>query len=103
MIAAEEVVDLGEAEITLEDIVVDWQQPRHDLADTTVGVFDGDRLVGYGDVSDGDVAYTAVLPDHQGPRHRHRHRPLGPGHRAREPARRSSAARCPRAARPTGC
>ncbi len=65
-IQAEEVVDLGEAEISLEDIVSDWQQPRHDLAGTTVGVFDGDRLVGYGDVSEGDIAYTAVLPDHQG-------------------------------------
>ena len=31
-----------------------------------VGVFDGDRLVAYGDFSDTDVAYTAVLPSYQG-------------------------------------
>ena len=101
VIAAEEIVDLGEAELTLEDVVVDWQRPQHDLADSTIGVFDGDRLVGYGDVSAGDIAYTAVLrtsraaasapPSRTGPRP-----PRG------RPARRSSAARCPRAAPPTG-
>jgi len=65
-IAAEEVVDLGEAEMTLEDVLADWQRPSYDIASRTIGVFDGDRLVGYGDLSDVDVAYTAVLPDHQG-------------------------------------
>ncbi len=66
VIAAEEIVDLGEAELTLEDVVADWQRPRYDLADSTIGVFDGARLIGYGDVSAGDIAYTAVLPDEQG-------------------------------------
>ncbi len=65
-IAAEEVVDLGEAEITLEDVVADWRRPSYDIASRTLGVFDGDQLVGYADHSDTDVAYTAVLPDHQG-------------------------------------
>jgi GNAT superfamily N-acetyltransferase len=64
--AAEETVDLGEPELTLEDVLVDWQRPRHDLASSTIGVFDGDVLVGYADVSAGDVAYTAVLPERQG-------------------------------------
>jgi GNAT superfamily N-acetyltransferase len=65
-IAAEEVVDLGEAEMTLEDVLADWQRPSYDVSANTIGVFDGDRLVGYGDLSDVDVAYTAVLPDYQG-------------------------------------
>lgn len=65
-IAAEELVDLGEAEMTLEDVLADWQRPSYDIGASTIGVFDGDRLVAYGDLSGGEVAYTAVLPDHQG-------------------------------------
>ncbi|WP_210503442.1 GNAT family N-acetyltransferase [Nocardioides xinjiangensis] len=66
VIAAEEVVDLGESEMTVEDVVADWQRPSYDITASTIGVFDGDRLVAYADHSDADVAYTAVLPDHQG-------------------------------------
>jgi mycothiol synthase len=65
-IAAEELVDLGAAEMTLEDVVADWQRPSYDVAASTIGVFDGDLLVGYGDLSDTDVAYAAVLPSYQG-------------------------------------
>ena len=65
-IAAEEVVDLGEPEMTVEDVLADWQRPSYDVAASTVGVFDGDLLVAYGDHSDTDVAYTAVLPSYQG-------------------------------------
>jgi mycothiol synthase len=65
-IAAEEVVDLGESEMTLEDVVADWQRPSYDITASTVGVFDDGRLVAYADHSDTDVAYTAVLPSHQG-------------------------------------
>ncbi|MDN4173203.1 GNAT family N-acetyltransferase [Nocardioides sp. SOB77] len=66
VVAAEEVVDLGEAELTLEDVVADWQRPSYDVAASTVGVFDGDRLVAYADLSAPDVAYTAVHPDERG-------------------------------------
>ncbi|WP_107773254.1 GNAT family N-acetyltransferase [Nocardioides sediminis] len=66
VIAAEEVVDLGEPEMTVEDVLADWQRPSYDVAASTVGVFDGDLLVAYGDHSDTDVAYTAVLPSYQG-------------------------------------
>ena len=66
VIRAEEVVDLGEAEMTADDVVGDWQQPRFELTTSTVGVFDGPLLVAYGDVSDGDAAYAAVLPDRRG-------------------------------------
>lgn len=65
-IAAEEVIDLGEPEMTVEDVLADWQRPSYDIAASTVGVFDGELLVAYGDHSDTDVAYTAVLPSYQG-------------------------------------
>lgn len=65
-IAAEEEVDLGAAEMTVEDVLADWQRPSYDIASSTIGVFDGGRLVAYGDLSDTDVVYTAVLPPYQG-------------------------------------
>ena len=46
---------------------------------TTVGVFDGDRLVGYGDVSERRHRLRRRAPRPPGPRHRHRDRPLGAG------------------------
>lgn len=65
-IAAEEIVDLGEPEVTLEDVVSDWQRPSYDISSSTIGVFDGDLLVAYADHAGGDVVYAAVHPDHQG-------------------------------------
>jgi mycothiol synthase len=65
-VAAEERVDLGEVDISLEDVLSDWQRPSYDIAASTLGVFDGDRLVAYGDVAGPDHAYAAVHPDHQG-------------------------------------
>ena len=66
LIAAEEVVDLGAADTTLEDVVSDWQRPSYDVTASTIGVLDGDRLVGYADLAGPDTAYTAVHPEHQG-------------------------------------
>jgi mycothiol synthase len=66
VIAAEEVADLGEAELTLEDVVADWQRPSYDVAASTVGVFDGERLVAYADLSAPEIAYTAVHPELHG-------------------------------------
>ena len=52
--------------MTVEDVLADWQRPSYDITASTIGVFDGDRLVAYGDFSDTDVAYAAVLPSYQG-------------------------------------
>ncbi|RYB95609.1 GNAT family N-acetyltransferase [Nocardioides oleivorans] len=65
-ITAEEVADLGESSMTLDDVEADWLRPSYDIATSTVGVFDDDGLVAYADLSAPTVAYTAVLPDHQG-------------------------------------
>lgn len=66
LIAAEELVDLGSVEMTLEDVVADWQRPSYDIASSTIGVLDGDELVAYGDLSGPGTAYAAVLPSYQG-------------------------------------
>ena len=66
LMAAVELANLGEVEIEEADIVADWQRPSFDVSDSTVGVFDGDRMVGYAEVSSGDRGDAAVHPDHLG-------------------------------------
>ena len=66
VIAAQELVDVGEVVIEEADIVADWQLPGYDVAAETVGVFDGDRLVAYADTSFTERGDAAVLPELQG-------------------------------------
>lgn len=65
-VTAEEVADLGASTMTLEDIETDWLRPGYDITASTAGVFDGDRLIAYADLSGPGIAYTAVLPEQQG-------------------------------------
>jgi GNAT superfamily N-acetyltransferase len=66
VMAAEELADIGEVVIEEADIVGDWQRPSVDLASSTIGVFDGDRLVGYAERSGPGRADAAVDPAHHG-------------------------------------
>jgi DNA-binding MarR family transcriptional regulator/GNAT superfamily N-acetyltransferase len=66
LIAAQEVCDTGRVSIDEADIVGDWQRPSYDLSTHTIGVFDGNRLVAYAELIDGDRANAAVHPDHRG-------------------------------------
>ncbi len=66
VMAAQEKADLGEVVIEEADIVGDWQRPSFDIGASTVGVFDGERLVAYAEVSGGDRGDAAVHPDHRG-------------------------------------
>jgi GNAT superfamily N-acetyltransferase len=66
LIAAQQAEDIGEAVIDEADIVSDWQRPSHDLAESTVGVFDGGRLVAYAELSGADRADAAVEPAYKG-------------------------------------
>ncbi len=66
VIAAQELADVGEVVIELADIVADWQRPSFDLASSTVGVLDGERLVAYAEVSGGDRGDASVHPDYLG-------------------------------------
>ncbi|KRF20004.1 GCN5 family acetyltransferase [Nocardioides sp. Soil797] len=66
VMAADEVAAIGEAQIELADIVSDWQRPSFDIGASTVGVFDGDRLVGYAEHGGHDRAEASVHPDRQG-------------------------------------
>lgn len=64
--AAQEVHDIGRAEIEEADIVGDWQRPSFDVAASTVGVFDGDRMLGYAEFSAPDRGDAAVRPEARG-------------------------------------
>jgi len=65
VMAAGEREDLGETVIELADIVGDWQRPSFDVASSTVGVLDGDRLVAYAELAD-DRGDAAVHPAYRG-------------------------------------
>jgi GNAT superfamily N-acetyltransferase len=66
VMAAQELEDIGEVAIEEADIVGDWARPSFDVADSTVGVFDGDRLVAYAEHSGHDRGDAAVHPDQRG-------------------------------------
>ena len=66
VMAAQELVDVGEVVIEEADIVGDWQRPSYDLAASSVGIFDGDRLVAYGEVAGSYFGDAAVHPDYRG-------------------------------------
>lgn len=66
VMAAQEQADIGSVVIEEADIVSDWQRPSFDVSTSTVGVFDGVRLVGYAEVSGGDRGDAAVDPSHRG-------------------------------------
>ena len=66
LMAAQEQEDIGEVAIEEADIVSDWAKPSHDLGARSVGVFDGDTLVGYAELMGADRADTSVLPSHRG-------------------------------------
>lgn len=64
LVAAEELLDLGEVAIEEADYVSEWQKPSFDLATQTISVWDGDRIVGFAQV-DADRGDAAVHPDHR--------------------------------------
>jgi mycothiol synthase len=63
--AAQGQHDIGKVEIEPADIVGDWSRPSWDVATHTIGVFDGDRMVGYGEISGHDRGDAAVHPDYR--------------------------------------
>ena len=63
--AQQEMHDLGTVEIEAADIVADWQRPSFEVASQTIGVFDGDVLVGYGEITGHDRGDAAVHPSYR--------------------------------------
>jgi GNAT superfamily N-acetyltransferase len=66
VMAAAQLDDLAMVEIEEADIVGDWSRPSFDVAAQTIGVFDGDRLVAYAEVTSADRGDAAVHPAYRG-------------------------------------
>lgn len=66
VIAAQELLDVGEVVIEEADIIGDWQRPSFDLAASSIGVLDGDDLVAYAEVTGSFFGDAAVLPAYRG-------------------------------------
>lgn len=66
MMAAEQQAVLGRVDLDEADIVADWSRPSHDLSTHTIGVLDGDELVGYAEIAGTSRGDAAVHPDHHG-------------------------------------
>ena len=66
LMAADELESIGRVEIEEADIVADWQSPSFDVSASTVGVFDGERLLGYAEHTRGDRGDACVHPDARG-------------------------------------
>lgn len=66
VMAAQESHDLQEVHIEEADIVGDWQRPSFDVSASTIGVYDGDQLVGYAEWGGGDRGDAAVDPAYRG-------------------------------------
>lgn len=64
--AASELAVLGSVAIEEADIVGDWSRPSYDVSASTIGVFDGDALLGYAEVNGPGRGDAAVHPDHLG-------------------------------------
>ena len=62
VMARQEQEDLGKVEIEEADIIGDWQKPSFDVGASTMGVFDGDRLVAYAEVNRSGRGDAAVDP-----------------------------------------
>ncbi|MDQ6686780.1 MAG: GNAT family N-acetyltransferase [Actinomycetota bacterium] len=63
--ALQEEHDLGKIEIEAADIVADWQRPSFDVGSQTIGVFDGETMVGYGEITGHDRGDAAVHPSYR--------------------------------------
>ena len=66
VVASQELADVGEIVADEADIVADWQRPSFDVGECTVGVFAGEQLVAYAEVSSADRGDAAVLPEFRG-------------------------------------
>ena len=66
VMAAQELHDIGTVMIEEADISGDWQRPSFDVTASTVGVFEGSRLVAYAEVEGDGRGGVAVHPQHRG-------------------------------------
>ena len=57
--------DIGSVEIEEADLVAEWGRPSFDITASTVGVYDGEQVVAYAELSSDTRADAAVDPAHR--------------------------------------
>lgn len=63
---ADELLVLDEPNLEMADVQSFWQRPSFDLASSSVGVLDGDRLVAYAELDSPERGRAAVHPSFHG-------------------------------------
>lgn len=66
LMAALHLAEIGEIVVEEDDLLAEWQRPSFDLETGTRAVVDGDRLLGYAEVSGPARGDAAVHPEAQG-------------------------------------
>jgi GNAT superfamily N-acetyltransferase len=63
--AAQQQHDIGRVDVERADFEADWQRPSFDFARMTMGVYDGDRMVAFGELIGAGRGEVGVLPEYR--------------------------------------
>jgi ribosomal protein S18 acetylase RimI-like enzyme len=63
--AAQQQHDIGRVDVESADFEADWQRPSFDFRTMTTGVYDGDRLVAFGELIGANRGEAGVLPEYR--------------------------------------
>jgi GNAT superfamily N-acetyltransferase len=63
--AAQPQHDIGRVDVERADFEADWARPSFDFASMTMGVYDGDRLVAFGELIGAGRGEAGVLPEYR--------------------------------------
>jgi mycothiol synthase len=63
--AAQQRHDIGRVDVEAADFAADWQRPSFDFTTMTMGVYDGDRLVAFGELIGANRGEAGVLPEYR--------------------------------------
>jgi ribosomal protein S18 acetylase RimI-like enzyme len=62
---AQQQHDIGRVDVEKADFEADWQRPSFDFSTMTMGVYDGDRLVAFGELIGTNRGEAGVHPDYR--------------------------------------
>jgi GNAT superfamily N-acetyltransferase len=63
--AAQQQHDIGRVDVERADFEADWARPSFDFASMTMGVYDGDRLVAFGELIGANRGEVGVHPEYR--------------------------------------
>ncbi len=63
--AAQQQHDIGRVDVERADFEADWGRPSFDFAGMTMGVYDGDRMIAFGELIGANRGEAGVLPEYR--------------------------------------